>query len=128
MTLPARIHKNSGKADVGRRSPAHRAWVRGHACSVCGSTTTIECAHVRTGTDGGTGMKPSDAWCISLYKECHAEQHRIGEAVFEIKHGIDMKALAREFLAASPHRSKLGAFYFVQKIRHKSLPRSEAGA
>lgn len=115
--LPARLHKNSGKADVGRRSPAHRAWVRGHACSACGSTTAIECAHVRNGTDGGTGLKPSDAWCISLCKECHAEQHRIGEPAFEAKHGIKMKALAREFLTASPHRSKLGAFYFTAQIK-----------
>jgi len=59
------------------------------------------------GTDGGTGIKPSDRWCISLCRECHAEQHRIGEAVFEIKHGIDMKALAQAFFKASPHRGKL---------------------
>ena len=49
-------------------------------------------------------------WTISL---CggpdghHAEQHRIGEAEFERRHGIDMKALAREFAAKSPHRKKL---------------------
>lgn len=55
-------------------------------------------------------MKPSDIWCISLCRDCHAEQHRIGKAVFEIKHGIDMKDLARAFLKASPHRSKLEMF------------------
>lgn len=105
--LPPRINKNSKRADQGRRSPAHRSWVRSHACCACGSVVAIECAHARNGTDGGMGMKPSDVWCISLCKECHAEQHRIGEPVFEIKHGIDMKDLARAFVKASPHKSKL---------------------
>ncbi|WP_376959691.1 hypothetical protein ABNQ39_07210 [Azospirillum sp. A26] len=62
----------------------------------------IEAAHVRTGTDGGVGMKPSDKWSISLCKDHHAEQHNIGEPAFERRHAIDMKALAREFAAASP--------------------------
>ena len=107
--LPARIHKNSKRADERRRSPAHRAWVRRHACSACGSHSAIECAHVRSGTDGGMGIKPSDEWCISLCKDCHARQHQIGEAAFERAHNIDMKKLAREFLKASPHRQKLEA-------------------
>lgn len=105
--LPARISKQSGKKDVGKRSPGHRNFVRGHACCSCGSTTAIECAHVRTGTDGGMGQKPSDKWTISLCKTCHARQHQIGEGPFERRHGIDMKALAMEFLAKSPHKHKL---------------------
>lgn len=107
--LPARIIRNSKRADVQRRSPAHRAWVRGFACCACGSTAAIECAHVRSGTDGGTGIKPSDVWCISLCRDCHARQHVVGEPAFEREHRIDMKALAREFLAKSPHRGKLEA-------------------
>jgi len=107
--LPPRISRKSDKADRGKRSPAHRAWVRGHACSACGSTTAIECAHVRTGTDGGTGIKPSDRWTISLCKECHTRQHAMGETTFEQSYRINMKALASEFYAKSPHRSKLEA-------------------
>ena len=107
MPLPARIAKQSGKKDAGKRSPAHRAWVRGHACSACGSTTAIECAHVREGTDGGIGMKPSDRWTVSLCRDCHTEQHRIGEGPFERGAGINLKALAAEFFAKSPHRFKL---------------------
>lgn len=107
MTLPARLPRKSDKAEKPRRSPAHRAWVRGHHCSACGSASGIECAHVRTGTDGGVGIKPSDRWCISLCKECHARQHRIGERAFEEAWGINMKALAEEFYKASPHRMKL---------------------
>ena len=109
MSLPPRISRKSDKADKGKRSPAHRAWVRGHACCACGSTTAIECAHVRTNTDGGMGLKPSDKWTISLCKECHAEQHRIGEDAFEVKHTISMKFFAQQFFFKSPHRSKLDA-------------------
>jgi hypothetical protein len=105
--LPQRIKQDSGKKDAGKRSPAHRKWVRGHACSACGSMTAIECAHVREGTDGGMGLKPSDRWTISLCKECHSEQHRIGEWPFAIKHGINLKELAAEFFKSSPHRFKL---------------------
>jgi hypothetical protein len=105
--LPPRIKRDSGRKDAGKRSPAHRKWVRGHACSACGSEVAVECAHVRTGTDGGTGIKPSDKWCISLCKDCHAEQHILGEASFAFKHKIDMKALAFAFFMRSPHRSKL---------------------
>lgn len=105
--LPVRIKHKSDKVDHGRRSPAHRAWVRGFACSACGSTTAVECAHVRNGTDGGTSMKPSDRWCISLCRECHRKQHLIGEESFAALHGIDLKKLAGTFFAKSPHRRKL---------------------
>ena len=105
--LPRRISRKSDKAEKGRRSPAHRAWVRGHACSACGTETAIECAHVREGTDGGMGIKPSDRWTISLCRDCHEQQHRIGEGPFERAHGINMKALATEFFRNSPHRFKL---------------------
>ena len=86
----------------------HRAWVRRHACSVRGCRRTpIECAHVRAGTDGGMGKKPSDKWTISLCRFHHAEQHRIGERAFEDKYSISMAALAMEFARRSPFRSKL---------------------
>ena len=105
--LTPRIKHNSGKADEGKRSPAHRTWVRKHACCACGSTAGIEAAHVRNGTDGGMGQKPSDKWVISLCRDCHGEQHRIGEPSFQARFGIDMRHLAEAFLKASPHRSKL---------------------
>lgn len=105
--LPARIGRKSDKAQKGRRSPAHRAWIRGFACSACGSTTAIECAHVRVGTDGGTGLKPSDKFCVSLCRDCHSRQHQIGEPAFEAEHRINLKELAEAFFKASPHRFKL---------------------
>jgi hypothetical protein len=105
--LPPRIKRASGKKDVGKRSPAHRAWVRGHACCACGSQSAIVFAHVRCGTDGGTGIKPSDRYGVSLCDPCHRDQHQLGEPEFERRHSIDMKALAEAFFRASPHRHKL---------------------
>ena len=68
----------------------------------------IECAHVRRDTDGGAGLKPSDRWTISLCRDHHVEQHQIGEAAFEQRYGIDMRALAEEFARRSPQRRILG--------------------
>lgn len=93
---------------VRRRCPGHTGWVVKHACCVPGCKgLPIETMHVRTGTNGGTGVKPTDDWTISGCRDHHSEQHRIGEPAFERKYGIDMKALARAFAAKSPHRPKL---------------------
>jgi hypothetical protein len=78
--------------------------VRRHGCCVCGifpSGFPIEFAHVRTGTDGGTGIKPSDWWGISLCSHHHRDQHLIGEPAFEATYCIDMKKLAMEFAKTS---------------------------
>jgi hypothetical protein len=107
LLLPQRRHRNSKRGDEQRRFPGHCAWVRGHRCSVPGCTATdIECAHVRDGTDGAMGVKPSDWWTVSLCSAHHAEQHRIGEAKFEQRYRIDLKAVASAFARSSPHRSR----------------------
>lgn len=105
MALPARRQRPT--ADTGRdkrdRCPSHLTFVRSHECCVPGcKAMPIEVAHIRVGTDGGTGLKPSDNWTISLCSDHHAEQHRIGEPAFEVRHSIKMKALAAEFASASP--------------------------
>lgn len=108
MTLPARIKPEPMGREKRIRSPAHLGWVRSHACCVPGCNgRPIEAAHVRSGTDGGTGIKPGDMWAISLCASHHRDQHQVGEAEFERRHGIDMKALAQEFADRSPHRTKL---------------------
>lgn len=105
--LPARIKTKSAKADAGKRSPAHRAWVRGHHCSVPGChEMPVECAHIRRASNSGVGVKPADAFCVSLCRDHHAESHR-GEVTFERKYGLDLMKLAGEFYRASPHRHKL---------------------
>jgi len=106
MTLPRRLVDVSTR-EKRWRCPSHLKWVRGFSCCVPGcDRRPIEAAHVRTGTGGGTGMKPGDDWVISLCSHCHRRQHQIGEPAFERETGIDMKALAMEFFAKSPHRNK----------------------
>lgn len=86
-----------------RTCAAHRSWVRKHRCCVRGCRKLpIECAHVRTGTDGGMGLKPSDKWTISLCRDHHLEQHAIGEAAFEARYDLNLLELAREFARRSP--------------------------
>lgn len=104
VDLPKRLARLR-RPKVPRSFPGHRAWVRGHRCSVpnCAGLP-IECAHVRRGTDGGQGLKPSDQWTLSLCRWHHAEQHAIGEEAFEKRYAIDLLALAEEFARRSPHR------------------------
>ncbi len=104
MALPARRQKAT--VDTGRdrrdRCSAHLKFVRSYQCCVPGCQgMPIEAAHVRTGTDGGTGLKPSDCWVVSLCRDHHAEQHRIGETAFEAAYSISLKAIASEFAASS---------------------------
>lgn len=106
--LPARLKPDHVKPKERLRSPAHRRWVGQHHCSVPGcQLMPIEVAHVRRGCGGGMGRKTSDAYVLSLCREHHAEQHRIGEQSFEARHGFRMLDKAREFFRASPHRHKL---------------------
>ena len=106
IVLP-RTLKRPPKRKV-RSCPAHRAWVRRHCCCVVDCRRTpIECAHVRIGTDGGAGTKPSDKWVISLCAFHHREQHHIGERAFERRYGLELRALAQEFARRSPHWRKL---------------------
>lgn len=107
MTLPARLHRKP-KRDNRVRSAAHLKWVRTFRCVVPGcDKTPIEAAHVRNYTDGGMGMKPGDDWTVSMCRDHHREQHRIGEIGFALGHGINLAALAQEFAVKSPHLRKL---------------------
>jgi hypothetical protein len=106
--LPDRLQRPQQRS-AARTCPAHRAWIRRHHCSVPGCRRRpIECAHVRTGTDGGTALKPSDRWCISLCAHHHAEQHRLGEPRFEKKHGLCLVEFAELFAKRSPQSRALG--------------------
>lgn len=97
-----------GQRTTKRSCEPHRRWVRKHRCSVRGCRQgPVECAHVRCGTDGGLGLKPSDLWTISLCCFHHQEQHQIGERTFELKYDLNLRALASEFARRSPHRMRL---------------------
>ena len=63
------------------RDAKHLRFVRLLPC-VKGGTGVIHAAHIRTGTDGGIGMKPSDCYVLPLSAHMHAEQHMQGEKTF----------------------------------------------
>ena len=65
-----------------RRRAQHLAFVRQLSCVACGKAAPSEAAHVRLGTDGGAGIKPSDRYSVSLCTSCHELQHRFGELRF----------------------------------------------
>ena len=104
MALPARIPKKA-KRDSRWRSPGHCNHVRGFACSICGSMTAIEVAHVRMGSGAGMGQKPDDWRTVSLCAEHHQRQHNIGEISFW--RGVDVEALIAAFIASSPRRAEI---------------------
>lgn len=110
--LPRKIPK-APKRSSRWRSQAHCNFVRGHACSVCGSDVAIEVAHVRIGSGAGMGQKPDDWRTVSLCREHHAGQHRIGEVTFwenyRRDHGLDVEALIDEFCKASPKAREIAA-------------------
>jgi hypothetical protein len=85
------------------RCAGHLQWIRGCICLVYSDECqgNIEAAHVRTGTDGSMGKKPSDSWTVPLCHHHHAEQHRIGEAAFEAKYKTDMKHVAKSLWISS---------------------------
>ena len=104
--LPPRLPKKP-KRTSRVRCPAHLKWVREHACSACGATEQIQAAHIRSSSDGGMAVKPGDQWAVSLCHPCHARQHMVGEAEFQMEWDIDLVALALEFAKKSPRLSPL---------------------
>src|SRR5205085_3708201 len=70
-----------------REWPRHRRFVRSFGCSVplCTTNTPIEFAHLRSAANTGTGLKPHDAFGVSLcgadpacgIEGHHAAYHRI---------------------------------------------------
>ena len=44
---------------------------------------------MRTGTDGGVGMKPTDRYAVPLCAACHAKQHGVGELTFWSRLSVD---------------------------------------
>ena len=79
--IPRTVLRNEPKPDVRRRTQ-HLAFVRQFPCVACGKAPPSQAAHVRSGSDGGAGIKPSDRYCVSLCTDCHALQHQFGELRF----------------------------------------------
>ncbi len=91
------------------RCRAHLTHIRGLECLLRGQqghvcTGEVRACHLRQGTDGGMGVKPSDCWTWPGCDGLHAEQHQIGEAAFQDKYGLDL----RDICAALWQRSDAG--------------------
>ena len=115
--LPDRIRSKPKKA-TRWRSTAHRDFVRGFACAMCGSTANIETAHVRMNSGAGIGEKPDDWRTVPLCGiqspencGCHRKQHGRGEPSFwndyAVIHGQTVEDLIAEFIKASPRRAQI---------------------
>jgi hypothetical protein len=91
MRLP-RIAKDiprSNRKPNPRRQAEHLAFIRMLPCIACGRSAPSQAAHVRSGTDGGVGLKPHDKFSTPMCAACHAKQHKVGELTFWSALGID---------------------------------------
>jgi hypothetical protein len=79
--IPRAVARAKPRPDL-RKRMQHLTFVRQLPCVVCGRAAPSEAAHVRSGCDGGAGMKPSDRYTVSLCSDCHALQHQFGELTF----------------------------------------------
>ena len=96
------------RAETRVRWPAHLQFVRLHVCALqnirCAGK--VEAAHIRMGTDGGIGVKPSDNYAVPLCNFHHRTQHNLGEAAFWEAAGIDPLKLAAQLWQSSPARPR----------------------
>ena len=102
------------------RSDNHRAWIATQPCVLAERVYStphgqinhfcsgdVVAMHIRLGTDGGTGFRPSDTYCVpGCQNGAHAEEHR-GPQTFARRWGVT-KETALEYAARSPFRSELG--------------------
>jgi hypothetical protein len=79
--IPRVMARSKSRPDFRRRG-RHLAFVRQLPCVACGRAAPSEAAHVRSGSDAGSGMKPSDRYSLPLCTDCHALQHQFGELRF----------------------------------------------
>ena len=91
------------KPDAWFRSEKHLAWIRTQPSAATGESMGIEACHVRIGSDGASGMKPSDFYALPLTAYEHRKQHSIGEHSFWSQYGVfDPIALALTYAMRSP--------------------------
>jgi hypothetical protein len=102
-------------------SEKYRRWIASLPCCVSGVEGT-QAAHIRSGTGGGMGFKPSDAWCVPLSPEQHRIQHEIGETTFWALYGgiQAAKQLAQdlyEIYQLDEHERDINALQRIVKFR-----------
>lgn len=91
------------KPDAWFRSPKHLDAIRERRCLVCGTSKEVIAAHVRKGTDGAGGKKPSDYFTLPLCDYHHRVQHSAGEVSFwNFTFALDPILTALELAMQSP--------------------------
>jgi putative HNHc nuclease len=124
MRLPDRLKrpKMGVRMPIQKIWPRHRRWVRSHGCCVpdCRSLG-VDFAHLRSAASAGIGQTPHDIFGISLCRVHHNEQHRIGVDAFNKKYGIDLWALAAEFVRKSPDWEMRASLKLVSLSQPSSL-------
>ncbi len=88
------------------RDEAHRKFIATLPCLVSRVHGRTQCAHIRSGTGGGMGIKPSDEFCVPLSVEEHAKQHRIGESKYWGEHLPNAIAIAKALYANTGDRDR----------------------
>jgi hypothetical protein len=96
---PKRQRPKMGVREPEQRTfPRHRKFVRSHSCCVPGCMgSPIDFHHLKTRGSGG-----GDDTGIGACRAHHAECHAIGISRFDAKYGVDLWALAAEFVRRSP--------------------------
>lgn len=84
----------------------------------------IHAAHIRAANprlgkrETGLQEKPSDAWCLPVCAEHHAEQHSGSELEFWARHGIDCFTLALALWRVSGDEE--AALLIIQETREQT--------
>lgn len=71
------------------RDERYLRWLRQRPCCVSRQTEGVVAHHVRLGTGGGVGLKPSDYYCVPLTQSLHQSLHQGGERSFWMKFNLD---------------------------------------
>ncbi len=85
------------------RNLKYLAWLRKQNCVVSNISADVA-HHIRLGTNGGQGLKPSDYFCVPLTDELHTTGnlavHRIGEESFLRDNEIDKEEIFLFYLSS----------------------------
>lgn len=90
-----------------RTSRSHADFIRSLPCCCCGAPPRSEQAHIRTGTDGGMSLRPSDRYSVPLCPSCHRtgpnpqHQTKLSEAEWWAEKGVDPYGLAEHLWTKS---------------------------
>ena len=106
--LKRRKPKRAGTHEETRvRCRGHLRWVRGFLCLIAGKGFHVcfgkpEAHHVRRGTDGALGIKPSDSFTVPVCSTAHREIHDKGEERFGQEYDINLLGEANKLWRMSP--------------------------